>query len=189
MKSILNELFYEGPKVFAPKRLADELGLFGSRAALFYTPTGNLPLDMVGSGRLEINLPIPFPTLFEWDENLAYRIPRLWVDLIQRATGKLRWTPLVPAKVTLIRYDSDVYGALNVYGAKALVDALKHQSTGRNDGRLLYYFGAIRDDNNEDLKVLRVEERLVSDPSKAYSQVIVEQASQSEPSDMKVISI
>ena len=136
------------------------------REALYFTPTANLPQDMVGKGKLEVNLPIPFPTIFEWEANLAYRVPRLWVDLIQRATGKLRWTPMVPAKVTLIRYDSCALSTQNVDGAKALVDALKFQTTGRRDRRMLYYFGAIRDDNPDDLKTLRIEQKLISEPSK-----------------------
>ena len=37
---------------------------------------------------------------------------------------------------------------------------------------MLYYF-AIRDDNPDDLKTLRIEQ-LISEPSKAYSQIVVE---------------
>ena len=173
---MLDELFYEGPKIYSSTTLSDDPDLFRNRTALFYTPTENVPASFVGQGKLEINLPIASPTLFEWNEILAYRIPRLWVDLIQRATGKLRWTPIVPARVTLIRYDSTTYGGLNVYGAKALLDALKYQTTGRYDGMMLYYFGAIRDDNPQDLNDLRIEQALVDHPSKAYSRIIVEQA-------------
>ena len=152
METLLNELYYEGPKIYSYTTLSEDPDLFRNRTALFYTPAENVPAAFVGQGNLGITLPIAFPTLFEWSEILAYRIPRLWVDLIQRATGKLRWTPMVPARVTLFRYDSTTYGGLNIYGAKALLDALKYQTTGRYDRMMLYYFGAIRDDTPEDLK-------------------------------------
>ena len=176
METMLDELYYEGPKIYSPKELSEEPDLFRNRTALFYTPTENMPAELVGEGKLEITLPVAFPTLFEWNEILAYRIPRLWVDLIQRATGKLRWIPMVPAKVTLIRYDSTDYGVINVNGAKALLDALKHQTTGRHDSMMLHYFGAIRDDNCIDLKGVCIKQILVDHPSKAYTRLIVEQA-------------
>ncbi len=186
MNSLSNEIYYEGPTVFTSGRLAKETDLLCYREALYFTPTANLPQDMVGKGKLEVNLPIPFPTLFEWESNLACRVPRLWVDLIQRATGKLRWTPMVPAKVTLIRFDSCVLSTLNVNGAKALIDALKLQTTGRRDRRMLYYFGAIRDDNPDDLKTLKIEQRLISEPSKAYTQIVVELASKYDRPGMTI---
>ena len=110
METLLDELYYGGPQIFSSERLSEETDLFRQRTALFYTPTENLPTSSIGQGKLDVKLPIASPTLFEWEENLAYRIPRLWVDLIQRATGKLRWIPIVPAKVTLIRYDYTTYG-------------------------------------------------------------------------------
>ena len=128
----------------------------------------------IGKGTLDVTIPIAFPTLFEWYETLAYRIPRLWVDLIQRATGKIRWIPIVPAKVTLIRYDYTAYGGLNILGSKALIDALQYSATGRRDGMLLYYFGAIHDDDQEYMRQLHIRQELVDDPSLACTRIIVE---------------
>jgi hypothetical protein len=56
------------------------------------------------------------------------------------------------------------------------LDALKVKTAGRFDGRILYYFGAILDDNNKCLGDFRLEQEVVDDPSKGYSRIIVEQA-------------
>ena len=94
---------------------------------------------------------------------------------------------MVPSKVTLIRYDCVAYSAPDVYGAKALLDALKYQTTGRRDGLMLYYFGAIRDDNPDDLKEMYIKQKLVENPSQASTRIIVEQST--VPIDAPSISI
>ena len=76
METLLDDIFYEGPQVYTRGQLSDESELFRSRTALFYTPTENIPCQFVGSGTLDIRLPIAFPTSYEWQEILAYRIPR-----------------------------------------------------------------------------------------------------------------
>jgi hypothetical protein len=175
--TLLDDLYYKGPQVFSLKRLSDERDLFKQRAALFYTPTGHFPQTHVGSGSLDVVLPIVPPTVFEYVEIYGYRIPRLWVDLLQRATGKLRWQPIIPAKVTIIRYDAYEFGQTNIIGGiKAVLDALKVRTAGRYDGRWLYYFGAIKDDNHTYLSALSCPQQLISDPSKAYCRIVVEQA-------------
>ena len=67
--------------------------LFRERAALFYTPTENLPPQWMGEGELDVTLPVVCPTFFECSEIRWYQTLRFWVDLLQRATGKLRWHP------------------------------------------------------------------------------------------------
>jgi hypothetical protein len=114
MEILLDELYDYGPQSYKLEQLSQVTYLFRNRPALFYTATDQIPTKWIGEGRLDITLPITSPTIFEWQEIAAYRGPRLWVDLLQRATGKLRWTPLVPAKVTLIRYDSTEYSDVNV---------------------------------------------------------------------------
>jgi hypothetical protein len=56
------------------------------------------------------------------------------------------------------------------------LDALKVRTAGRVDGRWLYYFGAIKDDNQTYLAALTYPQKRISDPSKAYCRIIVEQA-------------
>lgn len=175
METLLDELYEQGPRIYSSAELAAETDLFRNRTALFYTPTEQIPPGWIGEGKLDVTLPIASPTIFEWAEILAYRVPRLWVDLMQRVTGKIRWRPMVPAKVTLIRYDSTTYGISNVMGTKSLLDALKVRTTGRYDGMMLYYFGAIRDDNPDGLKGFEIEQELVEHPSQACTRVIVEQ--------------
>jgi hypothetical protein len=175
--SLLDDLYYKGPQIFSRKRLLGEGDLFKQRGALFYTPTEHLPRTHIGSGPLNVILPIVLPTAFERVEIYSYRIPRLWVDLIQRATGKLRWQPMIPAKVTITRYDAYELGESDMVGGiKAVLEALKVRTSGRYDGRWLYYFGAIEDDNQTCLSALSYPQKRISDPSKAYCRIIVEQA-------------
>jgi hypothetical protein len=175
--SLLDDLRYKEPQVYSRKRLLGERDLFKYRTALFYTPTEHLPHIHIGSGPLSVVLPIAPPTIFEYTEIYGYRTPRLWVDLIQRATGKLRWQPIIPAKVTIIRYDAYEFGQIDIIGGiSAVLDALKVRTSGRYDGRWLYYFGAIKDDNKTYLAALSYPQKRISDPSKAYCQIIVEQA-------------
>ncbi len=177
MSKILDRSYYNGPQCFSMKRLSKEQDLFISRAALFYTPTSRLPLNLIGSGTLDVTLPISSPTLYDCYENMAFRIPRLWVELLQRATFKLRWTPIVPAKVTFIRADYAKYGDLEIVaGAKAVLDALKYKTSGRTDRKYLYYFGAILNDNSSCLSEYRVEQIVIDNPADASLRIIVENA-------------
>jgi hypothetical protein len=92
-------------------------------------------------------LPVPPPDWTDFSEIPAYRSPRLWVDLIQRQTRKLRWRPISPARVTFTRYDHFTIRIDHLAaGVKGLLDALKVRTTGRRDRIYLYYFGAIFDD-------------------------------------------
>ena len=145
--SISDELGENGPIAFSSRRLQDQEHLFAHRSALFYTPTQNIPLEFIGAGPLDIILPVPPPDYTEYFELRAYRIPRFWVDLIQRQTYKLRCQPISPACVVFTRYD---YFAIRsdhlAIGTKAILDALKVRTTGRRDRVYLYYFGAIVDD-------------------------------------------
>ena len=94
---------------------------------------------------------------------------------------------MVPAKVTFIRYDSEIHGTQNVYGAKALLDALKFRTSGRRDSRMLYYFGAIRDDNQSDLRELYVKQHRVTSPSDAHTRIIVEQAKDEKGTSTRMV--
>lgn len=174
MRSLFHALEESGPRAFSRAELDDEPDLFAQRAALFYTPTSSIPDCWVGQGPLDVTLPLATPTFYEWMEVWAHRCPRLWVDLIQRATGKLRWRPFPIAKVSFVRYDRmpnrDIYG---VCGAKALLDALKVQTTGRRDGRTIYYFGAITDDSPDFLVPGTFDEELIAEPALARTRVIV----------------
>jgi hypothetical protein len=93
-------------------------------------------------------LPVAPPDYTDLWEIRAYQSPRLWVDLIQRQTGKLRWHPIpTPARVIFVRYDRfSIRPDQLAVGIKGLLDALKVRTTGRRDRIYLYYFGAIVDD-------------------------------------------
>ena len=172
---LLDTLYYDGPKPFTAARVQSEPKLFAMRGALFYTPTTRLPSGKVGKGKLDVWLPLAIPTIQEFSDNRSRQSVRLWVDLLQRASGVLRWTPNIPARVTLIRHDSESYSTHDLC-PKSLLDALKQSSTGRRDRLLLHYFGAIRDDNYTDLVALRVTQEAVEHPSLAGTRVIVEAA-------------
>ncbi len=181
MDSILEGLYYEGPRLYTRCELAGKGDLFRERTGLFFTPTGNIPAEWVGENRLDVVLPLASPTRYEWESNPAFRVPRLWVDLLQRATGRLRWTPISPAKVTIVRYDTSTYDIWAVHaGAKALVDALIEKAAGRRDGRILHYFGAIRDDNSRDLTHQHFCQEKVEKHTEARTRVIVEPAPSEE---------
>ncbi len=126
MGSISEELEEKGPVSFTRRRLEKQEHLFAHRSALSYTPTENIPVDYIGSGQLDIMLPVAPPDYTDSWEIRAYQSPRLWVDLIQRQTGKVRWRPTSPARVIFVRYDCfsirlDHLAA----GIKGLLDALK----------------------------------------------------------------
>jgi hypothetical protein len=83
--SISEELAEKGPVSFTRRRLKKQKNLFAHRSALFYTSTENIPVDYIGSGLLDIMLPVAPPDYTDSLEIRAYQSPRLWVDLIQRA--------------------------------------------------------------------------------------------------------
>jgi hypothetical protein len=183
MDALLDEIYYNGPVKFQASRLADEEKLFAMRGALFYTPTSRIPGQWIGRGRLDVWLPVAIPTIQEYADCPSRQSVRLWVDLLQRATGKIRWVPNLPARVRFIRTDSVRHSPHNLC-VKSLLDALK-ASTGRRDRRLLYYFGAISDDNNDDLLDGETTQELVDSPAKGGTRVIVEQIDQEEAASVR----
>lgn len=141
-------IYNNGPTEFQTKDILKQKELFYHRAALYYTHSKNLPSEWIGTGLLDVKLTIPTPDYLESREIRSYAIPRFWVDLIQQATEKIRWTPLPLAYVRITRYDliklrDDHF----IIGAKSLRDSLKFSTNGRRDSHLLYYFGAIMDDD------------------------------------------
>ena len=174
---ILEQIYDWEPKIYSSNDLGGDRDLFKERTGLFFTPTENIPSSWVGEGVLDVVLPLASPTIYDWMSNPAYRVPRLWVDLLQRATGKLRWTPVSPAKVTMVRYDTSAYNLMAVQtGAKALLDSLIVKAAGRRDGMILHYFGAIRDDNFKDFTHGNFYQVLVERSAEARTRVIVEPA-------------
>lgn len=163
----------EGPTSFTKKVLSRHPNLFAERSALFFTPTDKLPRQFVGVGDLDIFLPICTP---DWYDSLfirSYMSPRLWVDLLQRHTGVLRWTTASHATVTITRFDQAVIRQDNlVSGTKALIDALKVRTNGRRDGRPLFYFGAIFDDEERYVSI-SWQQQLVSTPEKTGMRITV----------------
>lgn len=145
--TISEKVTESGPVSFTNRILQKQEPLFAHRCALFYTPTENIPADYIGSGPLDITLPVAPPDYTDFFEIRAYRSPRFWVDLIQRQTGKLRWVPISPARIIFVRYDSATIRSDHLaIGMKGLLDALKVRTSGRRDGIFLHYFGAIVDD-------------------------------------------
>jgi hypothetical protein len=171
---LLDELL-DMPKsrLFSKKRIAQEEHLFANRAALFYTPSDRLPSNFIGSGSLDVTVPLAIPTFMEVLDNRFGHSPRLWVDLLQRATNAIRWTPMRPANVVITRYDVNKYGSHNL-SAKALVDALKQKTHGRRDKVVLHYFGAIYDDNTNDMPQYSLKEELVTHPHQACTRIQVD---------------
>lgn len=105
----------------------------------------------------------------------ALRSPRLWVDLIQRHSGRLRWQPLLPAGIILRRYD---YFSIRTdhlaIGMKGLIDALRVSTTGRRDRIYLHYFGAIVDDGPSFVDVTyEQKQELVPNPKEAGGRIQV----------------
>jgi len=139
-----------GPTVFSKALLSQHDDLFSERAALIFTPTKYIPERHVGSGLINIFLPLCSPDYYEFESIAGYRSPRLWLDLIQKATGLIRWSPIGDAIVRFTRIDSElIRNDHAMIGMKALRDALKFQTSGRRDGSPLYYFGAIVDDDHK----------------------------------------
>jgi hypothetical protein len=170
---LTNIIEYEGPKSFSREKIFEIENLFNQRCALFYTPTENIPSQWIGKGPLDVVLPIPTPSYHEYFEIYGYKTPRLWVDLLQRVTGKIRWQPNNPAQLNIIRFDYIELPDYAIVGAKALVDALKVKTSGRPDGRLLYYFGAIYDDGPRYITEWKFQQKLVSRPDKAKTRIII----------------
>jgi len=171
--TISDELECRGPVSFDPRTLRRQQHLFAHRSALFYTPTKNVPPHYIGSGPLDITLPVATPDYTDLRGIRALGSPRFWVDLIQRQTGKLRWRPMSPARIIFVRYD---YFSIRTdhlaIGMKGLVDALKVRTTGRRDGIYLYYFGAIVDDGPGFVDVT-YEQELVTRPKDARIRIRV----------------
>ncbi len=177
MRDLLRDAYYDGPESYSKAKLSKEPNLFEQRAALYFTPTSSIPRRFIGGGILDVMLPIAPPTLEERCIFGRDHGVRLWVDLLQRLTGRIRWTPFRRAKVTYVRYDLDASHSVNsLAGAKGLTDALKVGSWGRPDGRYLFYFGAITDDDHEHLDGPHYEYVAVSHPREAKCRVLVEPA-------------
>ncbi|WP_088258347.1 hypothetical protein [Fimbriiglobus ruber] len=152
--SISESVEHDPTRTFTLTELRDQDELFLHRAALFFTPSGEIPPEHVGSGPLDVTLPITTPDWTDFFIIRAYAMPQLWVDLLQRATAKIRWTYFHPAFVRFTRYDVDSIRTDHLAtGTKALLDALKVRTHGRSDGRLLHYFGAIWDDGPGQVEV------------------------------------
>ena len=169
------------PTTYTLEELSSYSHIFRDRTSLFFTPTKNIPPQWVGEGRLDVVLPLASPTAYEYGTNPAFRVPRLWVDLLQRATGKLRWTPMSPAKITIVRYDTSGYDLRSVMtGAKALIDALIVKAAGRSDGRILHYFGAIQDDNMKVYTHGGYYQVIIGTHAEARTRIVVEPAPQGD---------
>ena len=177
MDTIRKDRYDTGPKIHTRVDLAGNGNLCRETTGLFFTPTANIPAKWIGEGRLDVVLPLASTTAYEWESNPAFGVPRVWVELLQRATGKLRWTPISPAKVTIVRYDTRSFDLLTTAeGAKALVDALMVKSAARSDGSSLHYFGAIQDNNWEELTHVRYHQVLAGRHDEARTRIIVEPA-------------
>jgi len=166
-----------GPHAFTMAALAKAEDLFRDRSALYFTPTEGVPRRWVGDGPLSVRLPIATPFYDETFEMRCYMSPRLWVDLLQRATGKIRWRPMNPARILFRRFDVKTYREdIVISGVKALVDALKVRTSGRRDGYYIQYFGAIVDDSQEYLSSLTLEQHVVDSPAEGAVELLVDQA-------------
>ena len=162
------------PVAFSPSDVHAQPDLFAHRAALFYTPTVSIPQEFVGSGPLDITLPIVTPDHTEAIELRFPTSPRFWVDLIQRQTLKIRWQPIPKARVRLIRYDYyKIRDDHFVSGIKGLLDAFKERTSGRMDGNWLYYFGAIVDDGPTFIE-LEWAQQCVDHPADASTRIQIE---------------
>ncbi|MHB0970562.1 MAG: hypothetical protein ACYC7A_21400 [Thermoanaerobaculia bacterium] len=170
MRSLYEEMYDDnGPQPFKRRRLQSAENLFRDRGALIFTPTDQLPSEWVGDGELFIRLPIVTPTYDESFEIKSYMSPRLWLDLIQRQTWKLRWRPLNSANVAFHRFDVErVREDIAISGVKALLDALKVRTSGRRDRRWIHYFGAIQDDAPGFISELSMEQSIVKHPAEAH---------------------
>ena len=175
MEYTLSEIFLEkGPTSFSRKTLSAHPNLFAERSALFFTPTDRFPSQSIGVGDLDVFLPLCTPDWYDCFFIRSYMSPRLWVDLLQRHTGVLRWTTVPPlATVSITRFDRALIREDHLAaGLKALLDALKIGTYGRRDGRRLFYFGAIFDDDVRSISISWQQE-LVSTAKKAGMRITV----------------
>ena len=176
MSSILSDWYDTTPRIFTSEDLARAANLFRDRTALYFTPTADIPSEWVGNGRLDVVLPLAAPTAYDYGTNLAYRVPKLWVDMLQRATGKLRWLPISHPKVTIVRYDTNYFDHFAVVaGAKAVMDAVIVKAAGLRDGHILHYFGAIQDDNINELSCAAYYQVIVDSHTEAKTRIVVEE--------------
>ncbi len=173
MDELLDETFYGPLRAFSKKKLAGAAELFAQRLALLQTPTARLPKEWIGCGALSLTLPLAVPSIFDVSSRTPLAAPKLWLDLMQRATGKIRWTPIRPARVTVTAFDSYRHASGNDFGVKGVIDALKVGTNGRRDGRPLFYFGAIWDDNVKDMPQLDFVFQSVAHPRGAHCQIDV----------------
>jgi hypothetical protein len=91
----------------------------------------------------------------------------------QRHTGVLRWTPVPDASVSITRFDRALIREDHLSaGIKALLDALKVGPNGRRDGRRLFYFGAIFDDDVRSIS-LSWQQELVSTAKSTGMRIVV----------------
>jgi len=173
MSSLLDVINYNGVRAFEREELNSRTNLFDDRAALYYTPTCNIPKYWVGEGDLDISVPLAIPKVDQMNEMRPLYSPRIWVDLLQRATGKIRWREIISAEIKIIRYDIESPKVYDLGGAKGLIDALKQNTYGRTDGRLIYYFGAIINDDAESITIAPLEYEEVGHPNDAKTRIIV----------------
>lgn len=172
--SISEELEEQPGKCFSKKRLINQPYLFSHRSALYYTPNANIPPMYIGSGALDVSLPITTPDYTDFWELNSYGSPKLWVDLIQRQTNKIRWLPMHPALITVTRFDAwKIRFDHFTLGSKSLIDALKVKTTGRKDKKYLHYFGAIVDDGPEYVEII-LNQELVNHPKDAFVRVQIQ---------------
>ncbi len=172
--SISEEIEEQPGKSFSKERLRNQSSLFAHRAALYFTSTENIPSEYVGTRALNIDIPIPTPDYTDLWELNSYKSPKLWVDLIQRQTYKIRWLPMIPATIIITRFDAwKIRQDHTSLGIKSLVDALKVKTTGRKDRKYLHYFGAIVDDGPEYID-LQVKQDPVNHPKDAFVRLQVQ---------------
>ena len=175
MNRLSKNLFDQSPRIYKLNELEYHPDLFSERSALFFTPTSEIPKKYIGEGRLDVFLRASLPSWLEYFEIYSLRSPKIWVDLLQRATGKIRWRPLsTRAYISFENFDS--YGRGTDLLIKPALDSLKVSTTGRRDGKRLYYFGAIVDDDRDHIAKIDVTEVIEVTPVKARCRVIVEPA-------------
>ncbi len=174
MQYTLSETIEEdGPTAFTRKALSEHPNLFAERSALVFTPTDRLPSQFVGTGDLDVFLPICTPDWHDCFFIRSYMSPRLWLDLLQRHTGVLRWATFPHSTVTITRFDTAMIRQDHLTsGTKALLDALKIRTNGRSDGRPLFYFGAIFDDSERDI-LISWHQTLVTNPKETGMHITV----------------
>ncbi|MDQ3059249.1 MAG: hypothetical protein M3R45_06935 [Pseudomonadota bacterium] len=156
---------------FASELSGTEQDLMWFRSSLFYTKSAALPSSLIGEG--ELNAWIPFQLRSPWSSDGCefLRSPRLWVDLLQVATGKLRWKPLGVSVLFLTIHDTYRWPLqITNYEIKGLIDALKVIG---NPGRTaaVHYFGALEDDSPNFLPAIVLNYRRVHDVKDAGIQL------------------